>query len=137
MEAGMARQSFPAEIGNWIGGQEIACSVEFFEKRNPADGTILSRVVRSRAQDVLLAVEAANAAQPAWADVPPVRRGEILLDVALALKDRREEVARVVAAETGKSYKDALGESNGAIALGIFMAGEGQRLYGRTTTSGV
>jgi aldehyde dehydrogenase (NAD+) len=50
---------------------------------------------------------------------------------------RREEVARVVHLETGKSYKEALGETDGAIALGRFMAGEGQRLYGRTTTSGV
>ena len=39
--------------------------------------------------------------------------------------------------ETGKSPKEALGETGGAIALGRFFAGEGQRLYGRTTTSGV
>jgi aldehyde dehydrogenase (NAD+) len=43
----------------------------------------------------------------------------------------------VVALETGKSYKSALAETDGAVALGLFMAGEGQRLYGRTTTSGV
>ncbi len=128
----------PAQVGNWIGGREsFAVSGELFDKLNPADGRILSRVARSRAEDVLQAVAAATAAQPAWAEVPPVRRGEILLDVAMALKDRREEIARVVAAETGKSHKDALGETNGAIALGVFMAGEGQRLYGRTTTSGV
>lgn len=138
IEAGMEKQSVPAQVGNWIGGQEsLAVSGELFDKLNPADGRILSRVARSRAEDVLLAVAAASAAQPAWAEVPPVRRGEILLDVAMALKDRREEIARVVAAETGKSYKDALGETDGAIALGVFMAGEGQRLYGRTTTSGV
>jgi aldehyde dehydrogenase (NAD+) len=54
----------------------------------------------------------------------------------MALKQNSKAVAEVVAAETGKSPKDALGETNGAIALGVFMAGEGQRLYGRTTTSG-
>ena len=37
---------------------------------------------------------------------------------------------------TGKSFDDALGETKGAISLGRFFAGEGQRLYGRTTTSG-
>jgi aldehyde dehydrogenase (NAD+) len=46
-------------------------------------------------------------------------------------------VARVVHLETGKSFREALGETDGAAALGFFMAGEGQRLYGRTTTSGV
>ena len=138
MEARIEKQGLPAQVGNWIGGQESpAVSGEFFDKLNPADGKIICRVARSRAEDVRLAVAAASAAQASWADVPPVRRGEILLDVTMALKARLEEVARVVAAETGKSFKDATGETNGAIAQGVFMAGEGQRLYGRTTTSAV
>jgi acyl-CoA reductase-like NAD-dependent aldehyde dehydrogenase len=41
-----------------------------------------------------------------------------------------------VAKETGKAPKEAFAEAGGAIALGRFFAGEGQRLYGRTTTSG-
>jgi aldehyde dehydrogenase (NAD+) len=39
--------------------------------------------------------------------------------------------------ETGKSMKDALGETDGSIKLARFFAGEGQRMFGRTTTSGV
>lgn len=69
--------------------------------------------------------------------MPPVRRGAMLFDLVAAMKRMRSDLAEVVAAETGKSRKDALGETDGAIALGQFMAGEGQRLYGRTTTSGV
>jgi len=61
----------------------------------------------------------------------------ILHDMAQGMKKRQEEIARIVASETGKSYKDAFGETGGAIALGFFFAGEGQRLYGRTTTSAV
>jgi aldehyde dehydrogenase (NAD+) len=41
----------------------------------------------------------------------------------------------VVAAETGKAPKDARGETDGAIELGYFMAGEGRRFYGRTLPS--
>lgn len=128
----------PPEIPNWVGGHErAAISGALFDKLNPADGTLMSRVARSEAADVRAAVDAAKAAQPGWTDVTPVRRGEVLHDIAIGLKLRREEVARVVAAETGKSFKDALGETDAAIALGLFMAGEGQRLYGRTMTSGV
>jgi aldehyde dehydrogenase (NAD+) len=97
----------------------------------------LCRVARSGEADVGGAVEVARGRQPAWAELTPVRRGEILYAVAAALEQRREQVARIVAEETGKSYKLALGETEGAIALGRFMAGEGQRLYGRTVTSGV
>jgi aldehyde dehydrogenase (NAD+) len=87
-------------------------------------------------EDVHAAVVSARRAQPAWAEVPPVKRGHILHAIAMGLRDCRAEVARIVALETGKSYSSALGETDGSIELGLFMAGEGQRLYGRTTTSG-
>lgn len=128
----------PSEILNWINGEERpARSGEFFEKLNPADGTVMSRVARSRTDDIGEAVAAAKAVQPAWANVPPVKRGELLLAIAMHLQTQRESMAQIVAAETGKSVRDALGETDGAIAQGVFMAGEGQRLYGRTTTSAV
>jgi aldehyde dehydrogenase (NAD+) len=127
----------PKEIPNWIDGEERpALHGGLFEKLNPADSSLLYRVARSNAADVRAAVQAACEAQPNWADTPPVRRGQILHAVAMELEKRREEVARTVALETGKSYRDALGETEAAIAQGLFMAGEGQRLYGRTTTSG-
>ena len=44
-------------------------------------------------------------------------------------------MASVVSAETGKSPKDAKGETDGAIELGYFIAGEGRRFYGKTMPS--
>ena len=130
--------SVPDTVPNWIGGRErMAVQREFFDKLDPADGSKLCRVARSRAEDVAQAVAAAKEAQPSWADVPPVERGMILHAIVRGMENRREEIAAIVAAETGKSPKAALGETGGAIALGIFYASEGQRLYGRTTTSGV
>lgn len=127
----------PQQIPNLIGGQERpARSGEWLDKLNPHDGSLLCEAARSGEEDVRAAIAAARAAQPAWADVPPVKRGEILHAVTDALRERREEIARVVAAETGKSLAAALGETDGAIQLGRFYAGEGQRLYARTTTSG-
>ena len=125
-------------IPNWINGAEQpAASGETFEKLNPATGQPTCRVARSAATDLEAAVVAARAAQPGWAAVPPVKRGLILYDLAERLRANREDIARLVALETGRSYPSALGETDGAVELGLFMAGEGQRLYGRTTTSGV
>ena len=75
-------------------------------------------------------------AQPGWAALSPVERGEHLHAIAQKMRAQAESVAAVVALETGMSYSAALGETDGAIAQGEFMAGEGRRLYGRTTTSG-
>jgi aldehyde dehydrogenase (NAD+) len=125
-------------LSNIIAGEHRpARRGETFAKFSPATGGQLSSVPRSSVEDVDEAVAAALAAQPAWAAVPAVQRGLVLHQIVRAVQDRAAEFAAVVAAETGKSPKDAAGETAGAIQLGLFFAGEGQRLYGRTTTSAV
>jgi aldehyde dehydrogenase (NAD+) len=134
----MTLPSFPQPIPNWIEGREHpALARETFPKRAPADGRRLATAARSRSADVDRAVDSAAAAFEGWAALTPVRRGDLLLAVTRELYRRREEMAAVVAAETGMSFRAALAETAGAIALGEFMAGEGRRLYGRTTTSAV
>jgi acyl-CoA reductase-like NAD-dependent aldehyde dehydrogenase len=96
---------------------------------------VLCTVARSDDADVAAALAAARSAQPAWAGLTPVERGRLVRGLALALQSRREELADVVVDETGKSRELALGEADAAIEMGFFVAGEGRRLYGRTTTS--
>jgi aldehyde dehydrogenase (NAD+) len=128
----------PNLVPNWVAGLQCeAESKEQFSKFRPADGTTLCEVARSRETDIKKAVLAAASAQRAWANMPPVARGEILYNICDKLREHREDMAAVVAEETGKSGKEALGETGGAIALGRFYAGEGQRLFGRTLVSGV
>ena len=123
-------------IGNLIDGRAApAASGQTFEKLRPADGSQLCTVARSDAADVSAAVAAARSAQPEWATRTPVERGRLVRELALALQARREELADAVVEETGKSRDLALGEADAAIEMGFFVAGEGRRLYGRTTTS--
>jgi aldehyde dehydrogenase (NAD+) len=130
-------QLFPELIPNWIdGAQQQAASGESFANINPHDGQELCQVTRSQAEDVQHAVAAAQRAQPAWADTPPVQRGMLLHKIVRLMQDHQDELARIVAAESGKAHKHALGEVGGATACGLFYASEGQRLYARTTTSG-
>lgn len=129
--------NFPEKIYNWINGEEAcAGSGELFQKLRPADGTLMCNIARSNVSDVKDAVTAAAEGYKVWREIPPVKRGSILYDVCMKMKENREVIADIVAQETGKSMKESLGETDGAIALGLFYAGEGQRLYGRTTTSG-
>lgn len=134
----MKGRLFPAEIPNWIDGQQRpAISSEWFDKLNPSNGQLICLVARSRAEDVHQAVQAAGRVQPSWADTPSVERGMLLHKIVRGMEAQQQEIAQIVALETGKSYKDAYAETGGAIALGLFYASEGQRLYGRTTTSGI
>jgi acyl-CoA reductase-like NAD-dependent aldehyde dehydrogenase len=126
----------PAEIPNLIdGGERAPSGGTWLEKRRPSDGAALCRLARSGEDDVSAAIEAARAAQPAWAERTPVERGDVVRAIAEHLRERREEAAAIVAEETGKSLALALGETDAAIEMGFFVAGEGRRSYGRTTTA--
>jgi alpha-ketoglutaric semialdehyde dehydrogenase len=130
--------TIPTVVLNSIGGEEgPAVDGRTFAKVDPATGREICRVARSGAADVSRAVEVGKRAQPAWAALTVVKRGDILRQVALLMRDRREALAELVALETGKSKKDALGETDAAIEMGFFVAGEGRRFYGQTTTSAV
>ncbi len=123
-------------VNNWIQGREQGCADQF-EKFDPHAGVVQNKVARSQRKEVALAVSAAVAAKEAWAALPAVGRGDILRQLAQLMKEKRNELGRLVAAETGKSPQSALAEVDGAVSLGYFFAGEGQRLYGRTIPSGV
>ena len=121
------------EIPNLIDGVDCAAvSGAWIDKYRPADGGLLCRVARSGAEDAGAAVGAARRAQPGWAERTPVERGDLVRDIALALRERREELSAVVAEAIGKPMPLALAETDSAIEMGFFVAGEGRRSYGKT-----
>lgn len=128
----------PEVVPNLVaGGDRSARDGGTFVKRNPHNGREICRVARSRADDVLEAIAVAHDAQPAWAGLTVARRGEVIRTAAQLMQQHRQQLAAIVALETGKSLKDALGETDAATEMAYFVAGEGRRFYGRTTTSGV
>lgn len=129
---------FPPLIPNWIEGEQCSSvDKKQFDKLSPHDGKRLCQVARSSSKDIENVIMVAKKAQQAWADTPPVQRGDLLYAICNRMDEFKENIAQVVALETGKSFKEALGETKGAIALGRFFASEGQRFYGHTTSSGV
>ncbi|MGH9346925.1 MAG: aldehyde dehydrogenase family protein [Vicinamibacterales bacterium] len=130
--------SIPSTVPNQVGGEDSrAADGRSFAKLDPATGREICQVARSTRAEVGRAVQLAKEAQPAWAATTAVKRGEMLRNVALLMQEHRDAIAALVARETGKSKKDALGETDAAIEMGFFVAGEGRRLYGQTTTSAV
>ena len=116
------------EIGNQIDGRTApAASGAWLDKRRPADGTLLCRVARSAKEDVDRAVSAARAAQPAWSGRTAVERGDVVRELALLLRERRDEASAIVVEETGKPLELALAETDAAVEMGLFVAGEGRR----------
>lgn len=126
------------KINNWIGGIECKPHNEnWIEKYNPHSGEVHSFYADSSKEDVICAIESAEKGFKLWSDFTPVKRGQILNDIASLMKLELNALAECVAAETGKPIKDAIAEVNAAILQGEFFAGEGMRLYSKTLTSGM
>jgi aldehyde dehydrogenase (NAD+) len=123
-------------IRNYIGGKWCAAqSGRTQSNLNPANGSVLGEVVASGAGEVDAAVQAAKEALPAWRALPAPRRGEILFRAAAILRRRKDEIARALTQEEGKSLADAGGEVQRAINCMEFSAGEGRRSFGQTIPS--
>jgi aldehyde dehydrogenase (NAD+) len=129
--------SIPTRVENLIGGEDAPGGLGWLPVLNPHDGAELTRAARSDAADVDRAVASARAAQATWAATPGVQRGAVLHRYANLIEQHAEELSAIVAAEAGKRLPDARGETGAAVQCARFFAGEGQRLFGRTMTSGM
>ena len=126
------------KIANWIDGkQQLPADDKWLDKYNPHNGQLLSLVADSSAADTQQAVTVAARTFAAWAELTPVRRGQILGDIVAAMRCEADALAECIAVETGKPPQDAKGEVGGAMLLAEYFAGEGMRLHGRSLTSGV
>jgi aldehyde dehydrogenase (NAD+) len=127
---------YPTQIHHWINDVEVASeNGATFEKRSPIDDRRVATVARGSAPDVRRAVDVAATAADAWARTPAPRRGEVLGRAAALLRSAESEFGEIVQTETGKPWKNAVAEVASSADLGVFMEGEGSRLYGKTMTT--
>jgi len=134
----MVTSPIPSNLDNFIDGRFIGPhSGTYLAKLSPHDNRTLWNFANSSVDDVAMATDSALRAQEFWSNTPGVERGRILFEFASVLEAHKAQLASTVASETGKTYQEAEGETLGAVSLARFFAGEGQRLYGRTTQSGV
>jgi malonate-semialdehyde dehydrogenase (acetylating)/methylmalonate-semialdehyde dehydrogenase len=84
-------------------------------------------------QDVAQAVASAQAAFPAWADTPPLRRARVMFKYLELLNQNRDTLARMITAEHGKVFTDAQGEVTRGIDIVEFACGIPQLLKGDFT----
>src|SRR5690625_3269778 len=113
--------------GEWVDVEEVTPVID------PATGEKIVDVALSDANSVDAAVEAAKKAQKEWALVPAPQRAEVLYEVGRIMKERKDEISRLLTMENGKVLEEARGEVQEGIDMAFYMAGEGRRLFGHTT----
>ncbi|WP_447043603.1 CoA-acylating methylmalonate-semialdehyde dehydrogenase [Vreelandella sp. H-I2] len=121
-------------IQHFINGQITAGeSSQSQDVYNPATGRVTGRVSLASAIDVNTAVEAAQAAFPAWSDTPPIRRARVMFKFLELLNAHKDELAEAITKEHGKVFTDAQGEVARGIDIVEFACGIPQLLKGDYT----
>ncbi|MDN7753389.1 NAD-dependent succinate-semialdehyde dehydrogenase [Burkholderia gladioli] len=114
--------------GEWQGAANGAS----FEVRNPANGELLGSVPLAGAVETRRAIEAANAAWPAWRRRTAKERAAILRKWYELMLAHADDLALILTTEQGKPLAEARGEILYAASFIEWFAEEGKRVYGDT-----
>jgi len=104
-----AKVQYKGKYDNFIGGKWVApVKGEYFDVITPITGKPYTKVARSGAEDIELALDAAHAAAGAWGKTPPAERSNILLKIADRLEANLELLAYAETVDNGKPIRETL-----------------------------
>ena len=104
-----AAYPYKQQYDNYIGGQWVPPSAgRYFENVSPITGKPFTKVAQSDAEDVNRALDAAHAAQAAWAKTSVTERSNILLKIADRLEANLELLAYAETVDNGKPIRETL-----------------------------
>jgi aldehyde dehydrogenase (NAD+) len=126
-----------ATCRNFVGGKWVESrATRTVERRNPANlDEVVAVCPLSTREETREAIAAARAAFPAWRDTPAPVRGRVIAKAAILMEQQKDELARALTREEGKTLKDSMGEVLKSINILEFMAGESRRIGGETLPS--
>ncbi|ONC07185.1 NADP-dependent succinate-semialdehyde dehydrogenase [Burkholderia pseudomallei] len=102
------------------------------EVRNPATGALIGTVPAIGAAETRRAIDAANAAWPAWRKKTAKERAAILRKWHDLMIAHADDLALILTTEQGKPLAEAKGEIGYAASFLEWFAEEGKRVYGDT-----
>jgi len=112
--------------GDWVG----ADSGEVVEVNNPATQEVIGTIPKLVADETRRAVEAADAAWPAWRAKTAKERSAVLRRWYELMLENQEDLARIMTTEQGKPLAEAMGEVVYAASFLEWFAEEAKRVYG-------
>lgn len=119
--------------GQWCG----ASSGESITVENPGNRQAIAQVPRGVAEDVERAVAAASRAFVTWSRVAPRERGRILQRIADTIESRTEELALIIAEETGNALRTQARPEAGSVSdVFRYFGGLASELKGETIPLG-
>jgi acyl-CoA reductase-like NAD-dependent aldehyde dehydrogenase len=123
-----------ATFENFIDGRWTpARTGQTFENENPASkGSNLGFFQSSGPDEINEAIGAAEAAFRAWRRMPVPERQQHVSEFLRLLKASRDELARIVTLENGKTIRESRAEVDSALVEGTYHVNQTSAFYGHT-----
>jgi succinate-semialdehyde dehydrogenase/glutarate-semialdehyde dehydrogenase len=112
--------------GQWVNADDGAT----VEVVNPANGELVATIASLGADETRRAINAAEAAMPAWMTRSAKERANILRNWFNLIMDNQHDLATILTAEQGKPLGEAVGEIAYAASYIEWFAEEAKRIYG-------
>ena len=117
-------------VGHFINGNDVADDNRPTPITNPATGQVTRHVAMASKETVEDAIEAAEAAYPAWRNTPPAKRARIMFRFKALLEEHAEEIVAAITDEHGKVLDDAMGEFGRGVEVVDYACGIPEMLKG-------
>jgi len=112
--------------GEWVSARDG----QTFDVTNPADGSLVAKVPQLDVADTKTAIEAADAAWPAWRSKTAKERSAILRSWFNLILENKDDLAAIMTAEQGKPLAESAGEVMYGASFIEWFAEEAKRVYG-------
>jgi len=123
----------PRTLPQLIDGQwQTSQARELIEVTDPATQEVIALAPKATAEEIEAAVASAQKAFLAWREVPVSDRARLMLRYQHLLKEHHDELAEILAAETGKTFADAKGDVWRGIEVAEHAANIASLMMGET-----
>ncbi|MEK7704175.1 MAG: aldehyde dehydrogenase family protein [Myxococcota bacterium] len=124
-----------AENDGASAGGFFATSGTVLESHSPADGKLIAKVRQASAEDYEKVLAKTQATFDKWRMVPAPKRGDVVRQIGLLLREKKTALGQLVAYEMGKIVLEGEGEVQEMIDMADFAVGLSRQLYGLTMQS--
>lgn len=136
IQASLTRLGIKEEnLGSSTGSKWIDSKEGYISSYSPADGKLIGKVQVANNETYEEIIAQAQVAFESWRTMPAPHRGEIVREIGNALREKKEDLGKLVSYEMGKSYQEGLGEVQEMIDICDFAVGLSRQLYGLTMHS--
>jgi aldehyde dehydrogenase (NAD+) len=102
---------------------------------SPVNGEVFAGIHKATSADYEEVMAQTEKAYPLWRALPAPKRGEIVRQIGLRLRDFKLPLGTLISYETGKPLQEGLGEVQEVIDICDYCVGQSRMLYGMTTVS--